>query len=111
MKKLLFLCLLSIMILYTHCADDAPSADTDPDTPATPATPDVSTINCEGAKIGTGDGEVSSCDGLKLKDSTKKCAKNKDGTACEEVAKSTNAGNILNIFKISFTLIIIFTIL
>lgn len=105
MKKLLLLCLLSIMILYTHCADDDPSAGQDPATPA------VSTIICDGAKIGTGDGQVSSCDGLKLKDSTKKCAKNKDGTECEEVEKSTNAGNILNIFKVSFTLIIIFTIL
>jgi hypothetical protein len=46
-----------------------------------------------------------------LVDANKICQLKKDGSACEPVEKPTNSGSILNTFKITFTLIIIFAIL
>ena len=135
MNKLLLLCYLSILILYTQCD-----------------------ITCTKAEIGTGEGKVASCNGLAVtfsykyvcveddSDATKckqnpKCKYGTQGTAtggkvkvdscsklvtsnsskyncakksgesgdCEEVEKDTNSGSILKAF--AFILIIIFSIL
>ena len=85
-------------------------------------------IVCQGAKEVTGyscvgEGEGSDCELKSLceleKDTTncenhkeltdKKCVK--DNTKCKLVSASTDSSNILNIFKITFILLFIFTIL
>ena len=124
MNKLLILYLLSFTIFYIHCGTtsdtivDTTDTTTDTIVDTTDTTTETTTntnapINCKGAQIGSDGGKVKSCDELIVSDSSKKkCQKNNKGTACEEVDKETkNSGKILNVFNITFILIIIFSIL
>jgi len=94
MNKLIFFCLLSLMIVYIQSADDACS--------------NVATPNSQ-----------TDCDAAKNVPSGKTCkfvaesgeGESKKDAHCEMVDKTTNSSDNLNIFKITLTLLIIFTIL
>lgn len=138
MNKLLLLCLLSILILYTQCSactDATKGTNTDAgevasctglavDTTKSSSCVDHDTETnkcqevpkCKFATQGTATADkshVADCKKLVTSDSNKfTCAKNSDSDECTEVEKpATNSGSILNAFKISFALIIIFAIL
>ena len=127
------------MILYAQCVADCQGAEInqdDNDTDEKKATfcngktassiskqcvPNAAGTSCEEKTLPcntgfTGDAKNDDdrktfCEGLSAS-ANKKCQLNSGKTACEEVSKpATNSGSILNIFKITFTLIIIFTIL
>ena len=114
MNKLVYISLLSILILYVHCGDTQEGG--------TGAGAGTGTETGTGAGTGTGtttacDNHVLSgtekCDNLKVSDSTKKkCVEKTDNNKkiCKEVDKES-AGEMLSIFKISFALLILFTIL
>jgi len=95
MNKLIFFCLLSLMIVYIQSADD-----------------DVCS-KVESPK------NQADCDAAKNVPSGKACkfiaesgeGENKKDAHCEMVNKATNSSDNLNIFKITLTLLIIFTIL
>lgn len=131
MNKLFLLCLLSILILYTQCSEctektlgdgetcDGLAFDT---TKAKSCVADTDNkckevlIKCKEATTGstTGKDKVTDCTKLTVTDSSKyTCAKSSgDSGDCAEVSKpATNSGSILNAFKITFALIIIFAIL
>lgn len=102
MNKLVYISLLSILILYVHCGENDGENDKPADTPAT-------TTTCDGHALA----DKETCDNLKVSDSTKKkCVEKTEGSKkiCKEVDKES-AGEMLNIFKISFALLILFTIL
>lgn len=138
MNKLLLLFLLSIMILYAQCAGDCQDAEidqTENDTDEKKATfwsgkkpsstfkqcvPNAAGTSCEEktlpynngfpGDVKTDDDKKTFC-GLSAAEN-KKCQLNSGKTACEQVGKpETNSGSILYVFKITFTLIIIFIIL
>ena len=105
MNKLVYISLLSILILYAHCEGSSSSSSSKDNE----KTQETTTANCKGYELK--DGEP--CDKLKVSDSTKKkCVEKTENKkkVCDEVDKE-NAGEILSIFKISFALLIIFTIL
>lgn len=92
MNKLVFFCLLSLMVVYIQSAGKKCSELTAVD-------------NKDACK----DGEVSegkTCEYV-APTSTEEGAKG----SCKEVAKATNSSDNLNIFKVTLTLLIIFTIL
>ena len=97
MNKLFFLCLLCLMIIYTQ------------NTPCEDITP------VDGACTGADDlGDDETCQKKSETDECEKITKPKsDGekTTSKSSSKTTNSSNMLNIFKITFTLLIIFTIL
>lgn len=139
MNKLFLLCLLSILILYTQCspcteatvgtntdAGEVASCDglTFDTTKAKSCIADTDNakkckevlIKCKEAttKETAGKDKVTDCTKLAVTDSSKyTCAKTSgDSGDCTEVSKpATNSGSILNAFKITFVLIIIFAIL
>jgi hypothetical protein len=93
MNKLIFFCLLSLMVIYTQC-----EACGDIKSPAKAA-------DCEKA-TGVPDGKVCSFVAAKGEGESATPAK------CELTAKpTTNSSDILNIFKTTLALLIIFTIL
>ena len=131
MNKLLLIFLLSILILYAQCTDcqDAPITDEDKAAFCRPLQTTSNTKECvpnsDGDKCEekvkscpspipedvTAEGDKTTfCEGLSTT-ANKKCQLNSGKTACEEVDKPTNSGSVLNAFKITFTLIIIFAIL
>lgn len=140
MNKLLLLCLLSILILYIQCTTACAGAKigkedgqvascsaatvTDKDKQFCAEDDDEANKgNCKEypkCKFGT-QGEavsgktttVKDCTKLETSDSSKFTCRKSSATSqnCEEVEKATNSGSILNAFKISFALIIIFAIL
>jgi len=91
MNKLIFFCLLSLMVVYTQskdkCSDlkEAESADA-----------------CKNAEVSEG----KTCEYV-APTSTEDGAKG----SCKEVAKATNSSDNLNIFKVTLALLIIFAIL
>ena len=132
MNKLLLLCLLSIMVLYTQCSDctdatEAPcfglAVDSAKTTTHICAKTSGGATVCEEVLIPkctaastvekADKTQVKSCDGLKTDDSKKICAKqsNSDCGEVDKPATTTNSGSLLNTFKIACSLIIIFTIL
>jgi hypothetical protein len=138
MNKLLLIFLLSILILYAQCTDPCIGTPFPESLTGTKAdfcgtlTPSTNSKECvlkadesaceETAKPcstpipnteTTDSAKTQFCEGL-LAAANKKCQLKSDKTACEEVSKPTNSansGSILNAFKITFTLIIIFAIL
>ena len=136
MNKLLLIFLLSILILYAQCDPDCIDFDIS-GTSGNEAkinackekTTTINTKECvpnsDGDKCEekvkscpspipedvTAEGDKTTfCEGLSTT-ANKKCQLNSGKTACEEVDKPTNSGSVLNAFKITFTLIIIFAIL
>lgn len=108
MNKLAYITLLSILILYVQSAEDGKD-ETEKDTKTeTETETETETAKCDGHKLA----DKETCDKLKVTDSAKKKCVLKSGskTECQEVDKE-NSGEMLNIFKISFALLIIFTIL
>ena len=138
MNKLLLLFLLSIMILFAQCAGDCQGKTIDTETNDTPQkkadfckeqSTSTKSKECVPNNAGTAcqenalpcstaipsdiaeDAKASFCEGLSAAEN-KKCQLKSDKSACEPVDKpATNSGSILNAFKITLTLIIIFTIL
>ena len=130
MNKLVYILLLLILIFYAHCQGEpveknendnitggegnTPTSTETPNPAQTPAqTPaeapaGTTNANCNGHSL-TG---AETCDKLKVTDSTKKKCVLQSGsqTLCEEVNKESGV-EMLNIFKISFALLILFTIL
>ena len=90
MNKLIFFCLLSLMVVYTQSSECSELTEA--------ASADV----CKKAKASEG----KTCEYV---DPTSKEADAKG--SCKEVAKATNSSDNLNIFKVTLALLIIFTIL
>ena len=137
MNKLLLIFLLSILILYAQCDPDCIDFDIS-ETSGNEAkinackekTTTINTKECvpnsagdkceekvkscpSGFPEGMSDenDKKTFCEGLSAA-ANKKCQLKSDKSACELVDKpATNSGSILNALKITFTLIIIFTIL
>lgn len=137
MNKLLLLCLLTNMIIYTQCSiqcgnavltgdgDNKVESCTDASIEALPSykkcVPNTGntacveqTLPCPSefpASVSSPADKKTFCEGLSTA-ANKKCQLKGDNSACELVDKpATNSGSILNAFKITFALIIIFTIL
>ena len=97
MNKLIFFCLLSLMIIYTQ---STPCAEITPEDGA-----------CNGAD------DLAAGETCQKKSNADECEKvsrpQAEGgkTSTKSSSKTTNSSNMLNIFKITFTLLIIFTIL
>jgi hypothetical protein len=132
MNKLVFIYLLSLIILNIQCAGDDCSTLTPPgatpsgDTQAHQGGRRLEVQKCEGAKEVTGYDCVvvnnactlkSLCE---LESDTSKCENHKEltdkkctkvGSACQLTSTATNSSSILNIFKITFILLFIFTVL
>ena len=132
MNKLVFIYLLSLIILNIQCAGDDCSTLTPPGaTPSGNTQADqggrrLEVQKCVGAKEVTGYDCVvvnnactlkSLCE---LESDTSKCENHKEltdkkctkvGSACQLTSTATNSSSILNIFKITFILLFIFTVL
>lgn len=130
MNKLVFIYLLSLIILNIQCAGADCSTLSPPG--VTPTVDDsqgsrrLEVQKCEGAKEVTGYDCVvvnnactlkSLCE---LESDTSKCENHKEltdkkctkvGSACQLTSTATNSSDILNIFKITFILLFIFTVL
>ena len=99
MNKLILFCLLSLMILYAQCGDE----DCANHTPTTESP--CSSVDLGANKVCNVDpNDASKCAPVDKAQTTPEKSTKKD-------TKSTNSSDILNIFKISFALLIIFTIL
>ncbi len=107
MNKLVYISLLSFLILYALC-EEGKDGTGDGDGAGAGAGTQTTTASCDKHQLANGE----TCDKLKVTDSTKKKCVLKSGSTnvCTEVDKE-NAGEMLNIFKISFALLILFTIL
>jgi hypothetical protein len=133
MNKLLSIFLLSILVLYAQCdsCTDAIPAETNVDDSycngrtasslSKQCVPNSGKTACEekalpcSTSIPTSEKADTTkatkfCEGLSAA-ANKICQLNSNKDACIEVSKPTNSGSILNTFKITFTLIIIFAIL
>lgn len=115
MNKLIFIYLLSLMIIYTQCtACTSIAGDEVACSSADGLQTGESCVDNTGGqtkcKIET-DCEKKATDkcGEAKVPNKKKCVK--DGEKCKIIDDSTNSSNMLNIFKITFALLIIFTIL
>ena len=132
MNKLVFIYLLSLIILNIQCAGaDCSTLTPQGATPSGNTQPDqggrrLEVQKCEGAKEVTGYDCVvvnnactlkSLCE---LESDTSKCENHKEltdkkctkvGSACQLTSTATNSSSILNIFKITFILLFIFTVL
>ena len=135
MNKLVFIYLLSLIILNIQCAGSDCSTLTPPGATQSGNTPTedegqdrrrLEVQKCVGAKEVTGYDCVvvnnactlkSLCE---LESDTSKCENHKEltdkkctkvGSACQLTSTATNSSSILNIFKITFILLFIFTVL
>ena len=128
MNKLVFVYLLSLVILNINCGKSCTELSPSGAEPAVPADGGrrLEVTQCTGADAVKGYDCV--VDGTKcvlkslceLEKDTTKCEEHKEltdnkcvkeGTACKLVSTATNSSSILNIFKITFILLFIFTIL
>jgi len=102
MNKLIFFYLLALMILYIN-------ADEEPETPA-----ETTKKECEKLEPSTAADCKAATDVKKDQECQFVAKKEGDATSknsCKLVTKATSSSNVLNIFKITFALLIIFTIL
>lgn len=104
MNKLIFFCLLSLMVTYTQsveCGDtsSAPAAENDCTTRTVSSNDKICSF------VQGQDGGANSCV------ETTKPDKDKSTSTKKSASSSTNSSDILNIFKITLALLIVFTIL
>lgn len=132
MNKLVFIYLLSLIILYAQCdkaCNEITLGAAEPETPVDQGNGDRRRLEtCDDAKTvefyKCVAGSNNKCELKSLCDletnsekcentqvpSGKKCSK-KEGGGCQLVSTATNSSNILNIFKVTFILLFIFTVL
>ena len=105
MNKLIFFYLLALMTLYINAGETEETGD---ETGGKTA----EVIKCEEIKTPAGADDCKTATDVKKDQECQFVAKDGETAAkCKLVTKATNSSNVLNIFKITFALLIIFTIL
>jgi len=101
MNKLIFFYLLALMTLFINAGETEETGE---------KTTEV--VKCEEIKTPAGAADFKTATDVKKDQECQFVAKNGETPAkCKLVTKATNSSNVLNIFKITFALLFIFTIL